>query len=455
PQANPSAGAEFLRAETFRLRIRFASLFSGRLVIKEISLAQPQVVWTQNADGKWRIPMAEQSRTQPPPAPVAPRELPSVAASVAPPAPPASEQADAARPFTPEVRRVNLADGTFRFLDAKGKPVASFEGVNFRSSFRNATALRGDASIAKTSLRDRFFLEQLETPLKYDPTELELSQITARAGDGEVTGRFSMRPGDMNSPFEVLVKFHDVQADKIVRDAGGPEGMIRGRLEGHLDATGNTADPNALAGTGEIHLHDGQVRQYSLLVALGQVLQIDELKQLRFEDAHVKYHIQPGVITVDELLLRSANIRLSAAGTVSFSGKLRLDSQLAISDSIRGQLFRPIRDNFEPADQDGYSAVAFKVTGTVERPKTDLMDKLVGSELKDLQGLISGFLGGDKPERPKKKKAQNDAKAASAAAIPEAAQTPAAAAPAEEPTAGPAPDSASDAEAAPEPTASP
>ena len=426
PQADPSLGHAFLKADTFRLRIRFASLFTGRLVIKEVSLVKPKVVWAQNAAGKWRIPptaaIAEAPAAAPPEVtsvPIAPESVPAAPPAVSAPAEPVPPEAapaepldDPARPFTPEVRRVNLADGSFRFLDVNGKPVATFEGVNFRSSFRNATALRGDASIAKTSLRNRFFLEQLETPLKYDPVELELSQITARAGGGEITGRFNMRPGETNSPFDVLVKFRDVQADRIVSDAGGPEGMVQGRLEGFLDANGNTADPNALAGTGEIHLHDGQVRQYSLLVALAQLLQIDELRQLSFDEAHVKYHIEPAVVTIDELLLSSANIRLTATGTISFSGRLRLESQLAINEKIRGQLFRPIRDNFQPIEQPGYAAVPFQVTGTIDRPKTDLMDKLVGSELKDLSGIISSFLGGGKSERPKKKKSPGPSPAA-------------------------------------------
>ena len=464
PQTDPALEGEFLRAETFRLRIRFASLFSGRLVIREISLVEPKVVWAQNADGKWRIPGTSE-------APVADASAPTVAAEpvpatappqdAVPPAPPpaAPEQRDEpGRRFTPEVRRVNLYDGGFRFLDAEGKPVATFEGVNFRSSFRNASELRGNASIMKTSLRNRFFLEQLETPLKYDPTELDLSQITARAAGGEITGRFNMRPGEPNSPFDVLVKFRDVQADQVVANAGGPEGMVKGRLEGHLDASGNTADPNALAGSGEIHLHEGQVRKYSLLVALGQVLQIDELKQLRFEDAHVKYRIEPGVVTVDELVLKSANIRLSAVGTISFSGKLRLSSQLAINDNIRGQLFRPIRDNFQPTDQAGYTAVAFKVTGTVERPKSDLMDKLVGSELRDLQGLISGFLGGGKSDRPKKKKPRSEpadaAQPAAAAAAP-AEESGAAEAEEEQEDADESPAEAPNPEATPEPAGTP
>jgi len=35
------------------------------------------------------------------------------------------------------------------------------------------------------------------------------------------------------------------------------------------------------------------VRQYSLLSALGQLLQIQELQQLRLDEALVKYHIDP------------------------------------------------------------------------------------------------------------------------------------------------------------------
>ena len=61
PQSQPGVSADFLTAKTFRLRIKFGSLFSQRLVIKEISLINPEVVWAQNADGKWRVPSTPQS----------------------------------------------------------------------------------------------------------------------------------------------------------------------------------------------------------------------------------------------------------------------------------------------------------------------------------------------------------------------------------------------------------
>src|SRR6266480_3257347 len=65
PQSQPGVSADFLTAKTFRLRIKFGSLFSQRLVIKEISLINPEVVWAQNADGKWRLPsMPEEPITE-------------------------------------------------------------------------------------------------------------------------------------------------------------------------------------------------------------------------------------------------------------------------------------------------------------------------------------------------------------------------------------------------------
>ncbi|MBA3273780.1 MAG: AsmA family protein, partial [Chthoniobacterales bacterium] len=393
PQSDAAAGDDFLQADTFRLRIRFVSLFSRRLVIKEVALVRPNVHWVQNSNGKWRLPTmqgaVDESTAEPPP-PVAgqPAQPPTGTAAMSPAAPSADvrtepapgSDADSAA-FTPEVRRVTLTGGDFHFLDMGGKPVATFEGVDFRSSLRSGAALRGNVTITRIALRDRFFLEQLDSPLRYDPSQLEFSQITARAAGGEITGFFSMKPADPGSPFDVNVKFREVDADKVVTNAGGPSGMINGRIEGELEATGKTADPNALGGAGEIYLRDGEVRQYSLLVALGRILQIDELTQLRFEEAHVKYHITPGVIIVDEMLLSSANLRLSAKGTISFQGKMRMDSQLAINDKIRRQLFRAIGDNFQPLEQPGYYGVDFRIHGTVDKPKSNLMNRLVGSQL--------------------------------------------------------------------------
>lgn len=404
PQTQPGISGDFLRAETFRLRIGLVSLFSGRLVITEVSLVSPTITWAQNAAGKWRLPSSLPEREEAnavenePPSP-RPVESPIATGSAIPAmSAPANVTVTQSVSFTPEVRRVNLSKGDFHFLDEKGAPVASFDGVRFRSDFRSATELSGRTTIKKISLRGRFFLDDLESPVEYDPERLHFSEIRAHTGEGEVTGEFDLHQAEEDSPFMAKVSFRNVQVDRVLTEARGPAGMLKGRIEGKLDARGKTADANALNGVGEIYLRDGEVHRYSLLVALGQLLQLEDLAQLKLDQAYVKYHITPGVVMVDDLMLSSPNIRLSAKGTVGFNGRLRLDSQLAINEKVRGQLFRAVRDNFHPIEEGGFAAIDFQVSGTLERPKTNLMGKLIGSEAKDLGGILNSLLGGKTPK---------------------------------------------------------
>jgi hypothetical protein len=448
PQTVPVGPKDFLRARTFRLRVRFLSLFARRLVIKEVSLVAPTIVWPQNTEGKWRLPDARAARAkklstnQAPATPQAEGGIEVVqtkaTAAVTNPvsissSPKVIVKNESSQPepklaVAPEVRRVTVKDGDFTFLDQTGTLIASFKGVDFRTNIRSAQALRGDAKVARVSLRDRFFLDQLRSPIHYEPDVLELSKISARVAEGEVHGYFAMQPETEDSPFTTSVNFHDVLADQLVQNAGGAKGMVTGKLEGSFQASGKTSDPDALVGRGEISLRDGHVQQYRLLVLLGQILQIEELQELHLEQAEAKYHVAPGLIKIDELVLRTPNIRLTSLGTVAFDGTLQLNSQLAINDRIRGQLFKAIRDNFHRIDDPAYSAIEFQVGGTVERPSTNLVEQVVG---RDITSMLNSFFGGKKDRSKKKKKSVANPMTATPSpslppdtALPEATATP-------------------------------
>lgn len=407
PQTSTVSASDFLQAKSFHLHVRLLPLLSHRLVIKKVALIAPTVVWPQNAEGKWKLPGAEPQTAAISP----PQEIPTIPASPAqaamptpfvtetrvPQPPPARAQA-----FVPEVRRLNVTGGTFRFLDRNGKAVASFEGVDFGSTLRDGHTLRGTAKVDKISLRDRFFVTAFRSPVRYERDVLELPKISARLASGNLSADFKIDTQTQDSPFNVSVKFQNVHADEIVAGAGGSKSMMQGKLDGALDASGKTADRNALIGKGEIFLRDGQLQQYSLLVALGQILQIEELTQLHLDQAQAKYHLSSGVVNVDELVLRSPNIRLSATGTIGFDGRLQLESQLAIDQKIRDRLFKPMRENFQPISDPGYSAIAFHVGGTIDRPNSNLLERMVGRDLKD---FVSGLFGGKKSK--KKKPAEN------------------------------------------------
>src|SRR5207249_11375967 len=65
-QTSPGGPKHFLEAKTFRLRVRFLSLFSRRLVIKEVALINPNIVWPQDAEGKWKLPSSQGTKTATP-----------------------------------------------------------------------------------------------------------------------------------------------------------------------------------------------------------------------------------------------------------------------------------------------------------------------------------------------------------------------------------------------------
>src|SRR5947208_700691 len=404
PQSNDVHAPPFLQAKRFQLRVQLRSIFWRPLIIKEVALIAPAVIWPQNKSGKWRVPMTEtpseaQTQVEEPTVPT-PDNLPEGA-------PPEKErkqtkavEAENAAPG-PQIKKVRLSDGSFHFLDHEKRNIALFDGVQFSSSMRNVTTIRGQTRIAKIVLHDRVFLSGLRSPIHYTPSELELSGITAQIAKGQLDGDFSMQPQAEDSPFTVHASFHRVQADQLVAEAGGSREIIRGTLEGTLDATGKTADPDALSGSGTILLQNGHVQQFAVLAALGQLLQIEELTQLDLEQAEAKYHLAGNTVLVDELILRPPNLRLTATGSVSLRGKLALDSVLAINEKIRSQLFRGIRENFVATSEPGQYALQFHVGGTLEKPKTDLVERAVGADLKDLGGVIDALLG----HKSKKKKA--------------------------------------------------
>src|SRR5437879_4282001 len=59
PQSNDVHAPPFLQARHFQLRVRLRSIFWRPLVIKEVALIAPAVIWPQNESGKWRVPMTE------------------------------------------------------------------------------------------------------------------------------------------------------------------------------------------------------------------------------------------------------------------------------------------------------------------------------------------------------------------------------------------------------------
>lgn len=399
--ARPDVG-NFLEASGFTASLKMAPLLSRKLVVKELVIDEPQVVWVQNPEGNWRLPtVAKEEREQmESPAESEDEPAPTTLTGVEPGA-----EAPPRKPFEILVDQFSIKHGSFVFLDPDQRSIASMSDVNVESRVANSRDVQGKALCAKIAIQDVVFLANLQTPFSYIAEELALPEMSATVAGGDVRGGFTLKTTEKDSPFTCDVKFDQVDLNQVVTEAGGLPGQAAGRLSGYLDLYGRIRDAKTCVGGGRIMLAEGQLKQYEFLKMLGQAMQIEELEQLNLRQAQVDFRIGEKKVWIDELKMASPNLSLTAHGTIRFDAKIDLEARLTINERITRQLPRFIAENFHPAEDPALRYVDFEVRGTVAKPKTNLMEQIVGRKIEQqFNDLFQNIFGAKKKKEDDSKK---------------------------------------------------
>ena len=394
----PDGAVNFLDASSFSARYRLAPLFGGKLVITEMSVDAPHIVWAQNAEGKWVVPKAAKKT-----------------AAAAPPAPKVESERKEGKEtkqsgFQVLVDGFQIRNGTVELLDKDRHPVAIFTGVNMSYTTLTADRLEGTAEIGRIVWNDWLAFDSVRTPFRYAGGALDLPQIVATLAGGAVSGSFRMQGEEPEAPFVATLKMEGVNAAKLSTDAGWSEGQALGILTGNVDAHGSTKEIARLEGTGQLQIRDGRFRQLELLETIGLALQIRQLSDLRLKDGRAEFHLADEKAFVDALALEALDLRITAEGLVRFDGKVQFASRLSVDDSLHRQLPGIVADNFtaEPGER---HALAFEITGKNFKPKTNLLDKVIGKKIGDqFEDLVSTIFTSRKKEEPKKEEKKKDKK---------------------------------------------
>ena len=386
----PNGDTTFLEAGTFTASYRALPLLAGKLVIPEMSVDRPRIVWKQDAEGKWKLPARAKTAS-------APDE------NKAPEEPKPEKKAEGG--FKVVVERFLVKDGTVDLVDKDGKHTAVFTGVNMTYTALSEEKVEGTADIGRAVWADTLALENVRTPFKYAAGELSLPELTATLGGGPVRGSYRAQPDAPKSPFETTLAFEKVNLDRVAGGVGLKPGQLGGTASGQLTLRGDMRRAERAEGGGQFQLTDGRFQQLELFQTIGQALNIRELSDLRLKDARADFRIGGEKVTFDQLKLTAANLQLGAKGTVRFDQKVALDAQLGVDDALVKQLPDLVRASFGTADG-GLRTIDFNVTGTTEKPRTNLIDKLIGQKInQQFDQLLTGIFGGkDKDEEEKKKK---------------------------------------------------
>lgn len=419
----PNGGTNLLEAASFNARYRLLPVLGGKLIIYNMSVESPKLIWPQNAEGKWELPKPAQAAAKSATAttattPAAAPEPPAHAPEPVTKEPKAKKKSG----FQVVVEGFEIRHGHVELLDTAGRPIATFSDVNMTYTTLMPERLEGTASIGRIVWAQTVAFENVHTPFNYTPEVVDLPQISGSIGGGPFRGSFNLRPAELKTPFSLGLKFEQVDLARVAADASWGEGHASGTLSGTMNLAGSYPQFSRGEGALQLTLQNGRFHEFSYFEMIGQALQIKQLSDLKLKESTATARIADEKLHVENLTIDAADLQLTAKGVARFDGKLQFAARLNAQNALIKQLPGLVRDNFAVGEGDT-RYIDFNITGRAAKPKTDLLDKIVGQKLESqFDELVNGLFGMKKkkdddkkaPEKSKddKKKKKKDEPAA-------------------------------------------
>jgi hypothetical protein len=375
-------------AEAVALRIRFSlfPLLNRRFVITECTLFEPKLIVRQLENGDWIIP------------------LPPVRTQVAEAAREPSLATGKGATFKAELQNFRLRGGNVVFLNAKNRAIVTLERTDISGQITLDGSAAGIFEIGRADLFSSLKPRKIGGPFTWNGKVLDLSEIQGSLAGGKLIGKYRVESSEEPS-FVLGLQLTDILLRKLVEEAQLEPGKTEGVLQGSIELAGDPRNSDSITGAGHFELVSAKLKPVDFLIKLGELLQIDELQLLKLSDARLDMTIRDERVHVDDIILRSDNLILRGKGPVRFNGKMSLDAQLLFNLKLQNQLRGVLGKNLVDSEDPEYRQIPFTVTGRIDNPKTDLLDKLIGAKVgQDVGGMLMNILRSSVPQKSEDKK---------------------------------------------------
>ncbi len=138
------------------------------------------------------------------------------------------------------------------------------------------------------------------------------------------------------------------------------------------------------------------------LLTFGQTLGLPETLGLRSADAI--FVMSDRATTIEQFTIDAGDLGVGAKGNIAADGKLDLQANLNVSEALAQKLPTFVRDTLASTEGTGRRGIAFNITGRNDRPKTNLMEKMLGGKIGEQIGDIVSGLFGKKENRTNRKR---------------------------------------------------
>lgn len=424
PQAD-NTKKPLLAVRSIKCRVSLTALLQGRILINDVTFEQPSLLVVQGQSGVWPVgsalPFQDLNKK-----PTASRQAPQDAGIVKLPtsgATPDSHQTLSATPLpatalpskemparaTPVlVENIRLHEGKAFFYPAQGRPIR-LEGLEAEGKVSPDGSATGVFRVKTAAFSELARCTDITGNFEYRDGHLKFTDMQGSWAQGTLKGGLEISKTP-DSFFTGSLAAENVSLQKLAEEAGFTAEGTQGFLFAKTSLQGIPGQPESFTGEASANLTEARMQPIDPLRQLGELLRINELRILELRTAQTALTIRNGKILVDRLELESANLLVDATGEAGLDGSLDLDARFHVTQNLLKDSLGFMGSKFQASEREGYSHMPFSITGTMTRPKSDLLDKLVGVRLgDDVGGLLKNLLRMPKKEKKKNKPAATPA----------------------------------------------
>jgi type II secretion system protein N len=376
-----------LKAGNLKVRCDYLALLRRKIIVREIVLRQvdlrvPLAAMKETLEGTKRAPI-------PSPTSNSSQLGSSTPSETAPHGKSLTIRDTLTRRFWVEIQKFKLKNATITVLRPDGASAVAIHGLDCTLNFQHGNYL-GRVHAESAMIGETINVDDIGSPVRFKGGSLALEDVCAKVSGGDLNGTFNLDFSNSDLPYRLEVKASGIDLNDLTKRTSGFLDRAHGTLEGSFELTGAGRDSNQAAGAGTLEIKSGYLDQYPILQEIGRWTQIDELQRLDLEEADSNFRVVGSRVHVDSIRLISKNCHINLAGTVEDSQKLDLKGRLTITQFLSQKIPNELEENFVTADDGRSRYLDFEVSGSVQKPETNLYDRIIGDKRKLLQRLLHG-----------------------------------------------------------------
>ena len=374
-KASNAHGAS-LSAREVHVHPRIFSLFQARLVLSEVRIDEARLTWVERAPETSQESPAAGTKTS--------QETRSGLASFLKELLHDKEH--------PSIRRLLLNRGNLDWIDAGGHTLIQAESIQLDLNTDSTGRGSGRVSIARGAVAELLSFRSLQSPIELNEGVITLPGLAATSGDGQIEASVALRTRQQDTPVHLNAKLKEINLAAMTEEL--PSLRFSGIANGNLEIEGLAAQSSSIKGKADLRIENGFFKGLGLLQLIGQIFQINELSNLKVKAAVARMTIADRSVRIDELSVQSDDMSFLAPGVIGFDRQISLNAKLSLPERmLSGKNMQPFNSRFSSADAEGNRSIDFAITGSIDKPRTNLLEKITGEGVGNvLQHLIGNFL---------------------------------------------------------------